>query len=90
MNWVRSEFEQHRKERDLVSVIYSLLILLDGPNNCSQSLTFSLSILFEYLVYQAKIKALLSNGKRQLKQLSSHGMLVGLDGDKFRGRRAIK
>ncbi|KAK9899614.1 hypothetical protein P389DRAFT_1862 [Cystobasidium minutum MCA 4210] len=54
VTWIRSEFEQHRKERDL-----------------------------------AKIKSLLSNGKRQLKQLSNSGMLVGTDGDKFRGKRAI-
>lgn len=34
-----------------------------------------------------KIKSLYSSGKRQLKQLSQSGMLVGVQGDRFRGTR---
>jgi len=34
-----------------------------------------------------KIKSLLAGGKRQLKQLSSSNMLIGQQGDKYRGRK---
>lgn len=78
LEWIRSEFEQHRKERDLVRRL-SLAV---------SQLISDLKLVFN-AYQQAKIKSLLSNGKRQLKQLSNSGMLVGQDGDKFRGRRAI-
>lgn len=77
VDWIRSEFEQHRNERNLVSgALYSLTFSQHAEKGSAN-------------LKQAKIKALLSNGKRQLKQLSNSGMLVGHDGENFRGRRAI-
>lgn len=39
------------------------------------------------MVVQVKCKTLLALGGRQLKQLNSTGMLVGSEGDKWRGTR---
>ena len=51
---------------------------------------FSLQAVLYRLLHQCpqkKIKSLYSSGKRQLKQLSQSGMLVGDQGDRFRGTR---
>ena len=75
---MRAEFEQHKAERDLVrSEPFGV-----APRCRSCTIAYCAS-----QCPQKKIKSLYSSGKRQLKQLSQSGMLVGVQGDRFRGTR---